>query len=226
MLKIAVTGANGKMGQAIVAAIAEDKACCLAQALTRQDQLTEKFDVLVDFTLPLATSYYLKRCVELSRPMIIGTTGLNSKEQNALQDAAKSIPIVFAPNMSIGINICYNLLATCVKLITEDWQIAISETHHQHKKDAPSGTALKMAEVITANSGLAESALQINSCRIGEVTGEHTALFVGAGESIEITHRAFNRQAFASGAILAAKWVLNQKPGLYSMQDVLAAKKD
>ena len=248
MIKVAVTGGSGRMGQEIIAALQGNQHCKLVLALVRQGhhfvgkqvkdalQLDElpadpiftdsilhstAFDVLIDFSSPLATSYYVSECVALSRPMVIGTTGLNAKQQGSLQQAAKKIPLLFAPNMSIGVNICYQLLANCAKLMGNDWQAAIADIHHQHKKDAPSGTALKMAEIIAANSKPQQPAVQINSVRIGEVTGEHSILFVGDGESIQITHRSFNRQAYANGAVHAAIWLAQQPPGLYSMQDLM-----
>ncbi len=251
MIKIAVTGATGRMGKEVITAINADPNCKLAIALIRptsaligtkvtdfiklnnknhdnQDLVftdslidAEAFDVVVDFSLPIVTINYLSQCLKLSRPMVVATTGFSEADKNSLREAAQKIPILFAPNMSLGVNICYNLLELCAKAIGVDWQVAISEIHHKHKKDAPSGTALKMGEVITKFSGIEKSEIQFNSVRAGDVVGEHTVSFIGDGERIEITHCASNRQAFAKGALMAAKWLINKKPGLYTMQDVI-----
>ena len=251
MLKIAVTGPTGRMGAEIIAAINMDPTTILTVALVRNGhafigkKINDEFklnnnrenlnftdsllvsnaaDVLIDFSLPAATKMYIEQCLQLSMPMVIATTGFNDAEKENIKKAAANIPIVFAPNMSLGVNLCYDLLASCAKVTGTDWQVAISEIHHKQKKDAPSGTALKMGEVITNHSGIEKSAIQFNSIRAGDAVGEHTVLFVGDGERIEIIHRASSRLAFAKGALMAAKWLQGKKPGLYSMQDVIQNK--
>ena len=219
MYQIAVTGLTGKMGQAIVTALATHPDLALVEYTAANDE----FDVLIDFTAPAALPKHLEHCLKISRPIVVGTTGLTAREQHELQAAGQHIAIVYAPNMSKGVNVCYQLLAMCAKMLGADWQVAISETHHKHKKDAPSGTALKMGEVISKNSDITPAMLQFNSIRAGDVVGEHTVSFIADGERIEIKHLATNRQAFAQGAIQAAKWLLQTAPipGVYSMQDVV-----
>ena len=217
MLKIAITGTTGRMGKEVIVAINNNKKLVCVDYLPG----TDVFDVLIDFTTPSAIHKHLEHCVKLSCPMVIGTTGLGEIEKKALQAAVLHIPIVIAPNMSIGVNVCYNLLESCAKALGANWQVAISEVHHKYKKDAPSGTALKMGEIIEKYSGIDQDSIQFNSIRAGDVVGEHTVSFIGDGERIEITHKASNRQAFAQGAVLAARWVVGKKPGLYSMQDVI-----
>lgn len=217
MIKIAVTGTTGRMGKEVIAAINSNKDLTVVDYLTG----TDVFDVLIDFTAPSAIHKHLEHCVKLSRPMVIGTTGLGEVEKKALQAAVIDIPIVIAPNMSIGVNVCYHLLEACAKALGKNWQVAISEVHHKYKKDAPSGTALKMGEIVEKYAGIEQDFIQFNSIRAGDVVGEHTVSFIGDGERIEITHKASNRQAFAQGAVLAARWVVGKEPGLYSMQDVI-----
>ena len=206
MLNIAITGTTGRMGKEIITVIANDPEVTLTEALVRNgskllnvrvnqfirlnnindnlfftDYLNndKASDVVIDFSLPIATCNYIEQCLELSKPIVIGTTGFNKSEKEILQKAAIKIPLLFAPNMSLGVNICYNLLASCAKLINSDWQIAINELHHKHKKDAPSGTAVKMREVIAKNSDIAENNIQTNSIRAGDIVGEHNVFFVG-----------------------------------------------
>ena len=248
MLKIAVTGTTGRMGKEIIAVIDNEVEIILTEALVRKgskllnvqvnqfiklngisDNLfftdclnnDKVSDVVIDFSLPIATCNYIKQCLELSKPIVIGTTGFNTDEKEVLQEAATKIPLLCAPNMSLGVNICYNLLASCAKCINSNWQVAINEFHHKHKKDAPSGTAVKMREVIAKSGDIDENSIQTNSVRAGDLIGEHNIFFIGDGESIEITHKATNREAFAKGAVIAAKWLVNQKPGFYTMQDVI-----
>jgi 4-hydroxy-tetrahydrodipicolinate reductase len=248
MLKIAVTGATGRTGKEVITAINTEADVILTEVLVRENHelLGKKVndfiklnndehslvftdtidpsnlaDVLVDFSLPVATRKYLTQCVQLARPMVIGTTGLSVEDKEELRKAAARIPIVFAPNMSLGVNICYNLLESCAKNIDTNWQVAISEIHHKQKKDSPSGTALKMGEIIANYSDVNGATIQYSSIRAGDVVGEHRILFVCEGEQIEITHRAMNRLVFAKGALMAAKWVVKKNPGLYTMQDVV-----
>jgi 4-hydroxy-tetrahydrodipicolinate reductase len=248
MLKIAVTGATGRMGKEVIQAINAETDSILTEVIVRSDHdllgkrvndfiklnnsvyslvFTDMLssdnlaDVLIDFSLPIATKKYLVQCLQLKRPMVIGTTGLSDAYKKDLQHAAEQIPIVLAPNMSLGVNICYKLLEICAKTLNADWQVAISEIHHKNKKDAPSGTALKMGEIIAMHECLDKNTVQYNSIRAGDVVGEHSVLFVGDGEQIEITHRATDRKAFAKGALTAAKWIIGKKPGLYTMQDVI-----
>lgn len=251
MLKLAVSGATGRMGKEVITAINAEADVILTEVLVRDGHAllgkrvadviklnnnvyslvftktlaeSKLADVLIDFSLPAATMNYVAQCIELKLPMVIGTTGFSIADKQVLQQAAQEIPIILAPNMSVGINICYNLLALAAQAMGLDWQVAISETHHQYKKDAPSGTALKMGEIISQNTGLADDKIQYNSLRLGDIIGEHQVLFVGNSEQITIAHRATTRQAFAKGALSAAKWLIAKPPGLYTMQDVIKDK--
>lgn len=235
MISIAVGGAHGRVGQYIIQAIEADKDVSLAAKVIRSDPsshlkaITKPIDVFIDFTTPAATLAHLAICQERRYPMVIGTTGFSELEKVKIAHAAQSIPIVFSPNMSIGVNVSYKLLALTASLLKEHAgvtaDVAIVDMHHQHKKDAPSGTALRMAEVIRnafspISKGI-EPSINLSSVRLGDTIGEHSAVFALAGERIEITHKATHRSLYATGALQAAKWVVNQEPGLYDMQDVL-----
>ena len=203
--------------------------------------LTEQFDVLVDFTRPAATLAYLALCQAAGKAMVIGTTGFSAEQKAEIALAAKRIPIVFAPNMSIGVNLCFKLLELTARVLGDSADIEIIEAHHRHKVDAPSGTALAMGQVIAKALGrdLQEcavygrqgttgererSTIGFATVRAGDIVGEHTALFADVGERIEITHRATSRMTFAKGAVQAATWLAGRPPGLFDMQDVLGLR--
>jgi len=196
-------------------------------------------DVLIDFSFPSATEQHALLAAELGKAMVIGTTGLNEKETESVKKAALTIPIVWAPNMSMGVNLLFALVEKAAAML-KGYDIEIIETHHRHKKDAPSGTALRLAEVAASARGLKpediithgrkgnvgerpDTQIGIHAIRAGDIAGEHTVLFATKGERIELTHRASSRECFAIGALKAAEWVLGQKPGLYTMQDVLCS---
>ena len=202
------------------------------------DLVITKSDVVIDFTAPPVTLAILEKVVQHKKAMVIGTTGMDKNDLQTLEKLASSIPCVFAPNMSIGINVLLNVLGKVVKALGSDYDIEVIEAHHNKKKDAPSGTALKLAEVLaqSANWNLDEVGVYsrhgligergireigIQTIRAGDIVGDHTVLFGGQGERIEITHRAQNRDTFARGALRAAEWVVAQPPGLYNMADVL-----
>ncbi len=219
MISVAVTGARGRVGQLIVQAIEADKKFLLAA-------LDEKpVDVLIDFSAPEATLKYLALCQEKKCPMVIGTTGFSELEKMKIAQASQIIPIVFSPNMSVGINISYKLLALAAHLLKDranmDLDISITDIHRQDKKDAPSGTALRMAEVIREGCINNDTQINISSVRLGDTVGEHSTVFALPGEQITISHKATDRSLYAMGALEAAKWVVKQAPGLYDMQDVL-----
>lgn len=257
MLKVAVAGSQGKMGRALIKVLknADD---VLLTALTvsseesikhfdQQDLLItpthdlatviDSFDVLIDFTSPLATLSHLTHCISHRKAMVIGTTGLTADHKVMIQRASQDIPIVLAPNTSIGMNVCLALVQKAAQLVGKDADIEILEAHHAEKKDAPSGTALQIGEIIAASlqHGLDDLAVYdrrgagprtpgsigISSIRARDIVGEHKVLFALQGESFEITHKAIDRQAFANGAVIAAKWLGQQPAGLYSMRDVL-----
>ncbi|WXU00247.1 MAG: 4-hydroxy-tetrahydrodipicolinate reductase [Catillopecten margaritatus gill symbiont] len=241
MIKIAVTGASGRMGQTIIEAINQNEGVELGVAFDKGDDLNDaldKFDVLIDFTRPEATLEYLDICERSGKKMVIGTTGFNDEELAQLEDFAQTMPIVFAPNMSVGVNLSLKLLDMAARVIGKDSDIEIVEAHHRHKVDAPSGTALKMGEVVANALGrdLSKCAVYgregiekprdretigFSTIRGGDVVGEHTVSFFMEGERVEITHKASSRMTFANGAVRASGWLNGKSAGLYSMQDVL-----
>lgn len=203
--------------------------------------VADQCDVLIDFTLAASVPENVKKCVAAKKNMVIGTTGLNDEQKKIISDAAKNIAIVFAPNMSIGVNLCFKLLEMAAKVVGEDADIEIIEAHHREKKDAPSGTSLRMGEVVanTLGRNLKEYAIYgregitgprdkktigFETIRAGDIVGEHTVMFATSGERVEISHKATSRKTFASGAVRAAQWVAGKKSGLYDMQDVLGLK--
>ena len=241
MIRIAVVGASGRMGQTIIEAINQSDKVILGVTLDKGDDLNavlDQFDTLIDFTRPEATLEYLNACQSSGKSMVIGTTGFSDDQLQAINNAASNMPIVFAPNMSVGVNLSLKLLDMAARVIGEDADIEIVEAHHRHKVDAPSGTALKMGEVVANALGrdLSECAVYgregieeprdrqtigFSTIRGGDVVGEHTVSFFMEGERVEITHKASSRLTFANGAVRAASWLEGQSAGLYSMQDVL-----
>ncbi|HIM58429.1 MAG TPA: 4-hydroxy-tetrahydrodipicolinate reductase [Gammaproteobacteria bacterium] len=241
MIKIAVVGASGRMGQTIIEAISQNDKVSLGVTLDKGDDLNtmlDQFDVLIDFTRPEATLDYLNTCVAAGKSVVIGTTGFDDAGLEAINNAAQQISVVFAPNMSIGVNLSLKLLDMAARVIGEDSDIEIVEAHHRHKVDAPSGTALKMGEVVAnalgrdlsqcavyGREGIEEprdrQTIGFSTIRGGDVVGEHTVSFFMEGERVEITHKASSRLTFANGAVRAASWLKDQSAGLYSMQDVL-----
>lgn len=207
----------------------------------RLDQMTDAFDVLIDFTLPDATVANIGVCRAAGRKMVIGTTGLTDQQRHELVQAAEEIAIVFAPNMSVGVNLCFKLLDVAARVMGDKVDIEIVEAHHRHKIDAPSGTALRMGEVVVDALGrdLKECAVYgregktgerdratigFETIRAGDIVGEHTAMFADIGERVEITHKASSRMTFANGAMRAAGWIMAQPAGLFDMQDVLGLR--
>ena len=241
MTKIAINGSNGRMGQALIEAVKLNPNVSQGSILNRGDDIErvlKDFDVLIDFTRPEATLDALSVCQSAGKAMVIGTTGFSDDALKVIDQASSDIPIVFAPNMSIGVNLTLKLLETTAKVIGTDSNIEIVEAHHRHKVDSPSGTALKMGEVIANALGrdLSECAVYgregteeprdrqtigFSSIRGGDVVGEHTVTFFMEGERVEITHKASSRMTYANGAVKACQWLTNQANGLYSMQDVL-----
>lgn len=256
-IKIAVAGAAGRMGLRLTAITAETDGAELVSAFERPGHvalgqnapdpyspvvITDAYDgsadVLIDFTTPESTRALLAQCVETQTAMVIGTTGLTGADHAAMDEAAESIAIVQAPNMSLGVNLLFALAARAAQQLGDDYDIEIVETHHRFKKDAPSGTALGIAESICRATGKdAKSDLvytrhgndctrqrgkiTMQSLRMGDVVGEHTAYFATLGERLELSHVATSRDTFARGAIRAALWLANKKSGRYTMKDVL-----
>jgi 4-hydroxy-tetrahydrodipicolinate reductase len=264
MTRIAIVGAAGRMGRTLIQAVGAAEGAELAVATERPDSSlvgadgcelggvgkngvaisssladnTADFDVVIDFTGPDATMAHLDTCLAAGKKMVIGTTGLSDEQKQKLSDASKQIAIVFAPNMSVGVNLCLKLLQTAARVMGEESDIEIVEAHHRHKVDAPSGTALRMGEVVAETLGrdLKEVAVYgregqtgardpktigFETIRAGDVVGEHTVWFAMDGERVEITHKASSRLTFANGAVRAANWLSDKSSGLYDMQDVL-----
>lgn len=266
MTRIAITGAAGRMGRNLLQVTLDHPDAQLGAALEAPqhnllgiqvadllgngesnvaitDSLSvaaeaDDFDVMIDFTRPHVTLENLKVCHAQGKKMVIGTTGFSDEEKALIQDASKDIAIVMAPNMSIGVNLMFKLLEMAAKTLGDVVDIEIQETHHRHKVDAPSGTALGMGEVIADALGrdLKECAVYgreghtgerdrqtigFATMRAGDVIGDHTALFADIGERVEITHKASDRIIYANGAVRAATWLAQHKNGLFSMQDVL-----
>ena len=241
MTRIAINGSKGKMGQALIEAINSSSQSEFGAGFDKGDNLIDlisNFEVLIDFSRPEASLNALAVCKDAGKAMVIGTTGFTDSELELIGQASKEIPIVFAPNMSVGVNLTLKILETSAKVIGPDSSIEIIEAHHRYKVDSPSGTALKMGEVIANALGrdLSECAVYgregieeprdmntigFSSIRGGDVVGEHTVAFFMDGERVEITHKASSRMIYANGAVRAANWLSDKSSGLYSMQDVL-----
>lgn len=216
-----IQGMNGRMGQAVQALVEASDTFLLSNTVSQAD-------VVVDFSRPEGALAALEQCVNHAVPLVTGTTGLTDTWKKARDVAASQLPILEAPNMSIGVNLAYLLLETAAASIGADADIDIIETHHVHKVDAPSGTALRMGEVVAAalpvgTDGTADK-VKYHSLRAGDIPGEHRVKFTLPGEQIEIGHLALNRSIFARGALRAARWLIGASPGVYSMRDVLARK--
>ena len=241
MTRIAINGSKGKTGQALIEAINSSSQSDFGAGFDKGDNLIDSlknFEVLIDFSRPEASLNALAVCKDAGKAMVIGTTGFTDSELELIGQASKEIPIVFAPNMSVGVNLTLKILETSAKVIGPDSSIEIIEAHHRYKVDSPSGTALKMGEVIANALGrdLSECAIYgregieeprdmntigFSSIRGGDVVGEHTVAFFMDGERVEITHKASSRMIYANGAVRAANWLSDKSSGLYSMQDVL-----
>ena len=267
MIKVIVAGAAGRMGSRLVALLKESTALTLAGAIEGKGhhalgedageaagvgksgvpitdnlpRLLERGEVVIDFSAPEATLGHLRAVAEQRRAMVIGTTGFNAAQLEELKSLARQVPCVCSPNMSVGVNLIYKVISEMARILGEDYDIEVIEAHHRLKKDAPSGTALKIAEVLAqavnrdlnqvgvyARKGLIgerkKQEIGIQTIRAGDIVGDHTILFGGMGERIEVTHRASSRDTFARGALRAARWIVTQPPGLYDMMDVLNLK--
>lgn len=267
MLNLAVIGAAGRMGRNLIQACTENPNCQLGAAIEHEaspflnadagemagigtlnkklvsqlDEAAPDFHTLIDFTRPEVTLKNLATCVAHGKNIVIGTTGFSESEKQQIAEAAKTIGIVFAPNMSVGVTLCFKLLDIAARVLGDDVDIEVIEAHHRHKVDAPSGTAIRMGEVIADALGrnLEECAVYgregvtgerdrktigFATIRAGDIVGDHTVMFAGIGERVEITHKASSRMTFANGAIRAALWLENKGSGLYDMQDVLDLK--
>jgi len=264
MLRIAITGAAGRMGKTLIEACQQTENCGLSAAIERPGisligadagelagvgtlnvtlvddiaSVLDDFDTLIDFTSIESTLHNLQICKENKKHIIIGTTGFSDEQKLLIQQAAEKTAVVFAPNMSVGVNLCLKLLEMAASVLNEDYDIEIIEAHHRHKVDAPSGTALRMGEVVAETLGRDLKACAVygreghtgardpqnigfETIRAGDIVGDHTVMFATEGERVEITHKASSRMTFAKGAMRAAQWLQNKDNGLYDMQDVL-----
>jgi 4-hydroxy-tetrahydrodipicolinate reductase len=234
-IRIALVGAAGRMGQ-VIASIAENENAEIVTKSDLGDRVTSaNADVLIDFSSPSAAGGVCDAAIKSKTPLVIGTTGYSAKEKQAIDTASKQVPIVFASNFSIGVNALFSLTEQAAKILGESFDLEIVETHHRLKKDAPSGTAKTLAEILQragntkklrhGREGMIgernKSEIGIHSVRGGDVVGDHTVIFAGQGERVELTHRASSRETFARGALRAARWVIGKSPGLYNMRDVL-----
>jgi len=266
-IRVAIAGAGGRMGRVLVKAVEEAEGMVLVLAtehpessflgkdagdlsglgnigiMIRADieNALDLFDVLIDFTSPASSLRNLKMCRGSGRQLVLGTTGFDDDGRASLMSAAENIGIVFAPNMSIGVNLCFKLLDIATRVMGEEVDIEIIEAHHRLKIDAPSGTALRMGEIIATALGrdLNEVAVYgrhgqtgtrdrrtigFETIRAGDVVGEHSVWFAAEGERVEIVHKASSRLTFAQGAVRAVRWIAGHAPGLYDMQDVLGLR--
>jgi 4-hydroxy-tetrahydrodipicolinate reductase len=234
-LRIALVGANGRMGQAI-SEIAERENVEIVARMDLGDEITSaNAEVLIDFSSATAAAAVCDAALKSSAGLVIGTTGHSAKEKQVIETASKKIPIVLASNFSVGVNALFALTEQTAKILGDDFDLEIVEVHHRMKKDAPSGTAKTLSEILqrarkTKNlrhgrEGMIgereRSEIGIHSVRGGDVVGDHSVIFAGQGERVELTHRASSRETFARGALRAARWVIGKPAGLYDMRDVL-----
>lgn len=259
MTRIAIAGVGGRMGQSLVQASQVETAVILGAASEQTNspwigrtpaewstvsivddlrRVASDFDVLIDFTRPEVSLEHAALCQQLNKRLVLGTTGFTPEQDRQLRTFLEGLPVVWAPNMSVGVNLSFKLVEIAARVLGDSVDVEIIEAHHRHKIDAPSGTALRLGQIVadTLERDLAEDAIYgregrtgarerrtigFATIRGGDIVGEHTTLFAGEGERLEITHRAASRMTFAHGALRAAQWLMTQPPGLYDMQDVL-----
>jgi 4-hydroxy-tetrahydrodipicolinate reductase len=222
MIKICISGSEGKMGSRILGMAKEDADLQVAGEFDVDGDAEASIkpcDCLIEFTTPKATMEHLALCENLKKAVVIGTTGLTEKESDKIKEASKNIPVLFSPNMSVGVNLLFKLIEEAAKVLGQEYSINILEAHHAQKKDTPSGTAKELARII--KSVRADVEAPIDSVREGEIVGEHTVTFESDVDLLEITHSAKTRDIFAKGALKAAKFITGKKSGLFTMKDVL-----
>jgi len=258
-IRVVVAGAGGKMGQTLIEAVRADRSLVLAAALDRPDspaigtsigglkvgadtgKAIAAGDVLIDFTRPKGTIEHLEVCARLGKSIVIGTTGFSDPLKKAILQAGRKIPIAMSPNFALGVNAVFKLAEVAAGVLGDDFDVEIVEAHHRNKVDAPSGTALKLGEIIASalkrdlkkearhgregDTGVRPARqIAFHAIRGGDIVGEHTVIFAGAGERVELTVRSQSRMTYALGALRAAKFLRGRKPGLYDMNDVLGLK--
>jgi 4-hydroxy-tetrahydrodipicolinate reductase len=252
-LKVVVAGAGGRMGQALIEGALADPSLALAALLDAEGSLggmtvgadirkaVAAGDVLIDFTRPEGTFEHLEACAKAGKAIVIGTTGISDPLRKAILRAGRRIPIVLSPNFAVGVNAVFKLAEVAARILGEDFDVEIVEAHHRHKVDAPSGTALRLGEIICSVSGRKLSAAAVHgrqgepgerpagqigfhAIRGGDIVGEHTVFFAGKGERVEVAVRSQSRMTYALGALRAAKFLRGKRAGLYDMKDVLGLK--
>ncbi|BBP43864.1 4-hydroxy-tetrahydrodipicolinate reductase [Thiosulfativibrio zosterae] len=263
-MRVAIIGASGRMGKNLIVAVQETEGLQVSAAIERPDSslvgadagelagigkigvalvgsletVVDDFDVLIDFTTPVTTVHNLEVCVAKGKKIVIGTTGFDEAGLKAIHQAAETIGVVFAANYSVGVNLCLKLLKQAAEVLNEGYDIEVIEGHHRHKVDAPSGTALRMGEVVAETLGRDlktcavygregitgardPNTIGFATVRAGDIVGDHTVLFATEGERVEITHKASSRMTFAKGAARSCHWIGSKEKGLFDMQDVL-----
>lgn len=243
-LKLLVTGCRGRMGQAVLACAAVDAEVSVAAQIDAGDDLAAALaasEAVIDFSFHGFTPELVAACVQASKPLVIGTTGHDANELAAIRQAATTLPIVFAPNFSVGVNTLFWLTRRAAEILGPEFDLEVVEMHHNKKIDSPSGTARRLAEILCEVTSLdydkdvrhgrfgnvgarTKREIGMHALRGGDVVGDHTVIFAGTGERVELTHKASSRHTFAQGAIRAAKWLRHQPPGLYDMQNVLGLR--
>lgn len=267
MIRIAVTGAGGRMGKALIETVSQTEGMQLCAAIENPqssligvdagelagigntgvavadtlESVSDNFDVLIDFTVPDATEANARFCADYGKKMVVGTTGLTEMQHNRVLGASSATAVCMASNYSTGVNLCFKLAALAASVLGDDVDVEIVEAHHRHKIDAPSGTALSLGKAVADALGRdlkevgvfsregqtgarPQNAIGFATIRAGDIVGDHTVIFAGEGERVEITHKASSRMSFARGAVRAAQWIADKPAGLYSMQDVLGLR--
>ena len=265
-MRIAIAGSSGRMGRTLIECVLKDESLNLSAALDQPgqsligrdagdftgaatgvqvsadiDAALAQSDAIIDFTRPAGTLAHLEACLRLGKKMIIGTTGFSEAEKARIADASKKIAIMFAPNMAVGVNVTFKLAEIAAKALGDEYDVEIIEAHHHHKVDAPSGTALKLGEVVAAALGRDPAKVFVHgregdtgerdrkeiafhAIRGGDLVGEHTVMFIGMGERVEVSVRSSSRATYATGALRAAKFLKDKQNGLFDMQDVLGLR--
>jgi 4-hydroxy-tetrahydrodipicolinate reductase len=243
-LSLLINGAKGRMGQAIIAAAHEDPAVAVAAEVDAGDDFAAalaRSAAVIDFSHHALTDGIARACADAGKPLVIGTTGQSDAQVAAIREAATRIPIVFAPNFSVGVNTLFWLTRKAAEILGPDFDLEVVEMHHRLKKDSPSGTAKRLAEILADVRGLqynddvrhgrvgivgerTRTEIGMHAVRGGDVVGDHTVIYANVGERVELTHKASSRDTFARGSVRAAKWAATQPAGLYDMQDVLGLR--
>jgi len=221
--RVLLVGANGRMGRAVATAAAKEGGPTIKAELGRGDPITpeiDRCDVVIDFSSANATEAVCRACAEHRKALVLGTTGHNATQKTSIAAAARQIPIVFAANFSVGVNALFALTRLTAELLGAEFDVDVIEMHHRTKKDAPSGTAKRLVEILTGVAD-ANRPVATHSIRAGDIVGDHMVIFTGLGERLELIHRATSRETFAAGALRAACWIVDQPAGLYSMENVL-----